>query len=59
VVGLLGATFVNPLWLGTVNSRMDIAAALIGFLLLTVWQTRPLLVVLLGALVGIALNHAP
>lgn len=59
VVGLLGATFVNPLWLGTVNSPMDIAAALIGFLLLTVWQTRPLLVVLLGALVGIALNHAP
>jgi chromate transporter len=56
VVGLLAATFVDPLWIGTVNSTRDFVAATIGFLLLTVWQVRPVLVVLLGAVAGIALS---
>jgi chromate transporter len=58
VVGLLGAAFLNPLCTSAVNSRADVGVALIGFVLLTVGHARPLLVVILGALAGIALNQA-
>jgi chromate transporter len=60
VVGLLAAALFNPLWMNAVNSRVDLVVALIGFMLLTVWHARPLLVVILGALAGIALrdNHS-
>jgi chromate transporter len=52
VVGLLGAALYSPLGTSSVNSRIDVAVALIGFVLLTVWHARPLWVVILGALAG-------
>lgn len=57
VVGLLGAALYSPVWTSSVNSRGDFGVALIGFVLLTAWDARPLLVVILGALAGIALNQ--
>lgn len=56
VVGLLGAALYNPLWTESVHSAWDIGVAVIGFALLTVGRTRPIVVVLWGALAGIALN---
>jgi chromate transporter len=55
VVGLLGAALYNPLWISSVKSSGDVALALIGFVLLTAWRTPALIVVILGALGGIAL----
>jgi len=54
VVGLLGAALYNPLWVSSVASSGDVALALVGFVLLTSWRAPPLLVVILGALGGIA-----
>jgi chromate transporter len=56
VVGLLGAALYNPLWISSVKSSGDFALALAGFVLLTAWRTPPLIVVILGALGGIALS---
>jgi chromate transporter len=55
VVGLLGAALYNPLWTSSVRSPGDFALALAGFVLLTAWRTPPLVVVILGAIGGIAL----
>jgi chromate transporter len=55
VVGLLGAALYNPLWISSVRSSGDFALALVGFVLLTAWRTPPLIVVIMGALGGIAL----
>jgi chromate transporter len=55
VVGILGGAFYNPLWSGTVKTTGDFSVALIGFILLTAWRAPPLLVVVIGALAGIAL----
>jgi chromate transporter len=55
VVGLLGAALYSLLWVNSVRSPADFALALIGFVLLTTWRAPPLLVVILGALGGIAL----
>jgi chromate transporter len=55
VVGLLGAALYNPLWISSVKSSGDFALALVGFVLLTAWRTPPLIVVILGALGGMAL----
>jgi chromate transporter len=55
VVGILGAALYNPLWTGAVHSSGDFAVALVGFILLVAWRAPPLLVVVLGALCGIAL----
>jgi chromate transporter len=54
VVGLLGAALYNPLWTSAVKSSSDFAIALAGFVFLTVWRARPILVVVLGALGGLA-----
>jgi chromate transporter len=56
VVGLLGAALYNPLWVGSVASAGDLALALLGFVLLTAWRAPPILVVILGALGGIAVG---
>jgi chromate transporter len=56
VVGLLGAALYNPLWISSVSSSGDFALALAGFVLLTAWRTPPLIVVILGAIGGIALS---
>jgi chromate transporter len=55
VVGLLGAALYSPLWTSSINTAGDFSVALTGFVLLTVWGARPLMVVILSALVGIAL----
>ena len=55
VVGLLGAALYNPLWTSSVKSSGDFAVALTGFILLVAWRAPPLLVVILGALSGVAL----
>lgn len=57
VVGLLAAALYSPVWTSSVNTTGDFMVALVGFVLLTVWHVRPLLVVLLGALSGIALTQ--
>jgi chromate transporter len=57
VVGLLAAALYTPVWTSSVNTKGDFAVALVGFVLLTIWHVRPLLVVLLGALSGIALTQ--
>lgn len=56
VVGLLGAALYNPVWTSAVKTPGDFALALVGFVLLTVWQTPPLVVVAISALGGIALG---
>jgi chromate transporter len=56
VVGLLGAALYNPLWISSIKSNGDFALALVGFVLLTVWRVPPLLVVILGALGGLAMS---
>lgn len=55
VVGLLGAALYNPLWITSVITNGDFAVALVGFILLTIWRAPPSVVVILGALAGIAL----
>ncbi|HUK10365.1 MAG TPA: chromate efflux transporter [Stellaceae bacterium] len=59
VVGLLGAALYNPIWISSVQSPRDFAVALVGFVLLTVWRAPPLVAVVVSALGGIALAHAP
>jgi chromate transporter len=61
VVGLLGAALYSTLWIGSVKSPGDVAAALTGFILLVAWRSPPILVVALGALGGAlfpTLHHA-
>jgi len=58
VVGLLGAALYNPVWTSAMNSRGDFGVALLGFVLLTVWRTPPLVVVVVSAVGGIALALA-
>jgi chromate transporter len=58
VVGLLGAALYNPVWTSSIKSSGDFAAALVGFVLLTMWCAPPLLVVVIGAMGGIALAQA-
>ena len=58
VVGLLGAALYNPLWTSSVKTPGDFGVALVGFVLLAAWRTPPLLVVIVGALGGIALAIA-
>jgi chromate transporter len=53
VVGLLGAALYDPVWSTTVRGHVDVAVALVGFVLLTAWRAPPLLVVALGAVVGV------
>jgi chromate transporter len=55
VVGLLGAALYSPVWTSSIDTTADLSVALIGFVLLTAWRTRPLWVVIFGALAGIAL----
>jgi chromate transporter len=55
VVGLLGAALYNPVWTSSVRGPGDLGIALVGFVLLTAWQTPPLIVVVVSALGGIAL----
>jgi chromate transporter len=57
VVGILGAALYNPVWTSAVLAPRDFALALAGFLLLTIWEMPPWIVVVLlgsaGALSGL------
>jgi chromate transporter len=55
VVGLLGAALYNPVWTSSVQTPVDFAAALTGFVLLTAWRTPPLVVVIVSAIGGVLL----
>lgn len=54
VVGILGAALYTPVWTSAVARPADVAVALAGFVLLTVWRAPPLAVVALGAACGLA-----
>jgi chromate transporter len=54
VVGLLAAALYTPLWTSSVMTTLDFGLALLGFVLLTVWRTPPLIVVLVTALGAMA-----
>ena len=58
VVGLLGAALYSPVWMNSVKTPGDFGLALVGFVLLMVWNAPPLVVVVLGALGGIGLAFA-
>ncbi|HET7811740.1 MAG TPA: chromate efflux transporter [Steroidobacteraceae bacterium] len=58
VVGLLGAALYDPVWVSSVKTMGDVALALAGFILLTVWRVPPLLVVVVTAVGAVALAHA-
>jgi chromate transporter len=55
VVGLLGAALYDPLWRTSVHSLADCAIAVSLFVLLTVARAPPLIVVVVGAMSGIAM----
>jgi chromate transporter len=55
VVGILGGAFYDPVWTGSVKTTGDFGVALIGFILLIMWRAPPLLVVVMGAVAGVAL----
>jgi chromate transporter len=55
VVGLLGAALYSPVWTSSVTGPGSFAVALVGFVLLTVWQAPPLVVVVVSAIGGVAL----
>lgn len=54
VVGILAAALYNPVWTSAVLGPLDFASALAGFVLLTAFRSPPLVVVLIGAMSGIA-----
>lgn len=54
VVGILASALYNPVWTSAVADRADFAGAAAGFLLLTVFRAPPVLVVVLGAGLGLA-----
>jgi len=54
VVGLLGAALYHPIWTSSVKTAGDFSVALLGFVLLTAWRAPPLLIVIMGALAGMA-----
>jgi chromate transporter len=55
VVGILGGAFYDPVWTSSVKTTGDFSVALIGFVLLIMWQAPPVLVVVIGAIAGVAM----
>jgi chromate transporter len=58
VVGLLGAALYSPVWTTSVNGAGDFGVALVGFVLLTLWEAPPLVVVATSAVGGVILAIA-
>ncbi len=58
VVGLLGAALYNLVWTSAVKTPGDFALAMVGFVLLAVWQAPPLVVVAISAVGGIGMALA-
>jgi chromate transporter len=57
VVGILGGALYNPVWISSVKTSGDFCVALAGIILLVTWRTPPLLVVVIGALAGVAMTE--
>jgi chromate transporter len=55
VVGLLGAALYSPIWTTSVKGPLDVALAVVGFVLLVAWRAPSFVVVLIGALGGVVL----
>ena len=55
VVGILGGALYNPVWITSVKTPLDFGVALTGVILLCIWRAPPLLVVVIGALAGVAM----
>jgi chromate transporter len=55
VVGVLGAALYTPVWTSAILGPYDFALALAAFILLTVWQLPPWIVVAFAAAGGAAL----
>jgi chromate transporter len=58
VVGLLGAALYNPVWTTSVHGPADFGIAVVGFVLLMVWEAPPLVVVAVSAIGGVTLAIA-
>jgi chromate transporter len=58
VVGLLAAALYSPVWTSSVNGPGSFGIALVGFVLLTVWEAPPLVVVVVSAIGGVVLAVA-
>ena len=58
VVGLLASALYDPVWVSAVHTPRDFVVAAAGFVLLTVWQAPPLLVVAAAAFAGGVLGVA-
>ncbi|WP_313608694.1 chromate efflux transporter [Rhizobium sp.] len=56
VVGILGAALYSPVWTSAIIGTYEFALALTCFVLLTVWQTPPWLVVAISACGGLAIG---
>jgi chromate transporter len=57
VVGLLGAALYSPIGTSAVTSPVDLAIALVGFVLLTVWRVPPLAVAAVVVAVNLGLSR--
>ena len=57
VVGLLLAALYQPVWTSAILSPVDLALALVAFLLLVVWRVSPWIIVMLTASGGAMLSH--
>jgi chromate transporter len=55
-VGILGAALYHPVWTSAILDPRDFALALVGFVLLAVWQAPPWLVVVLTAAAGVLMG---
>ena len=56
VVGLLAAALYNPVWTSAIHNASDASVAVIGFVFLTSLRFPSIVVVVLGALAGIAMT---
>ena len=56
VVGLLLAALYNPVWTSAIKTSLDLALALVAFLLLALWSVPAWLVVVIAALGGAGLG---
>ncbi|HET6487185.1 MAG TPA: chromate transporter, partial [Spirochaetia bacterium] len=52
VVGILLAALYSPVWTSAITGPVDMAMALVAFLLLALWKVRPWMIVLGGAAIG-------
>ena len=59
VVGILAAALYDPVWTSAIRAPADFALAVVAFVLLTVWQAPPWLVVALTGAGGLALAVLP